>query len=75
MKIINTVKKHTSKVALVSGSTLASASALANDNPITSAINSAVSAGQSNYSLVVVGVIALAALGFGLSAITGAMRK
>ncbi|MGR3087231.1 LPXTG cell wall anchor domain-containing protein, partial [Vibrio vulnificus] len=34
----------------------------------------AVTTGQSNYSLVVVGLIGLAALGFGLKMIVGAMR-
>ncbi|MGF1719250.1 hypothetical protein L4D20_04295 [Vibrio kyushuensis] len=39
------------------------------------AINAAVTSGQSNYGLVVVGLIGLAALGFGLKAIMGGMRS
>ncbi len=38
------------------------------------AISSAVSSGQSNYGLVVVGLIGTAAIGFGLRMIVSAMR-
>ena len=62
------------KRLLVVGSTaLVSASSFADTSPITTAINEAVSTGQSNYGLVVVGLIGLAALGFGLRAIVNSM--
>ncbi|MCG9544803.1 MULTISPECIES: hypothetical protein [Vibrio] len=51
-----------------------STSSFADDSAVTTAINGAVSSGQSNYGLVVVGLIGLGALGFGLRAIMGAMR-
>ena len=44
---------------------LASGSAAADDSAITAAINAAIKTGQDNYGLVVVGLIALAALGRG----------
>ncbi|HFG1695860.1 TPA: hypothetical protein ACGF04_001079 [Vibrio cholerae] len=43
-------------------------------DPITDAITAGVSSGQGNYTLVVVGLIAMAALGFGLRMIVGAMK-
>lgn len=52
----------------------ASASSIADDSAVTTAINGAVTSGQSNYGLVVVGLIGLGAIGFGLRAIMGAMR-
>ncbi|MEZ9006153.1 hypothetical protein FQP87_03415 [Vibrio tasmaniensis] len=62
------------KRLLVLGSTaLVSASSFADTSGITTAINEAVTAGQSNYGLVVVGLIGLAALGFGLRAIVNSM--
>ncbi|AYV19810.1 hypothetical protein [Vibrio mediterranei] len=64
------MKKSILATALVA----TSGSVLADDSAVTAAINSAVSSGQSNYGLVVVGLIGLAALGFGLRMITGAMR-
>lgn len=64
------------KQLLVLGATVtASASSFADDSAITTAINSAVTTGQSNYGLVVVGLIGLAALGFGLRAVVNAMGK
>lgn len=56
-----------------SAAVVAAPSAFAN-TAVTEAINTAVTAGQSNYGLVVVGLIGLAALGFGLRQITGSMR-
>ncbi|MEG3695666.1 hypothetical protein V5098_21340 [Vibrio coralliirubri] len=62
------------KRLFVLGSTAAaSASSFADDSAITTAINGAVTSGQANYGLVVVGLIGLAALGFGLRAIMNAM--
>ncbi|WP_019276371.1 hypothetical protein [Vibrio coralliilyticus] len=51
-----------------------SASAFANEHPITAAINSAVAAGKANYEIVVIGIITLTALGFGLGRITSSMK-
>ncbi|CAK4075887.1 hypothetical protein [Vibrio sp. 16] len=53
---------------------LVSGASFAEDSAVTTAINGAISSGQSNYGLVVVGLIGLGALGFGLRAIMGAMR-
>ncbi|WP_268810175.1 hypothetical protein [Vibrio parahaemolyticus] len=53
--------------AVASGSTFA-----ANHSE---AINAAVTEGQANYTLVVVGLIGLAAIGFGLRMMIGAMRS
>lgn len=61
------------KRLLVIGAAVASPSVFANTG-VTDAINTAVTTGQSNYGLVVVGLIGLAALGFGLRQITGSMR-
>ena len=62
------------KRLLVLGSTaLVSASSFADTNPVAGAINTAVTTGQSNYGLVVVGLIGLAAIGFGLRSIMNAM--
>ncbi len=43
-------------------------------NPMLTALNNAVSQGHSNYTIVVVGLIGLAAIGFGLRMIVGAMK-
>lgn len=68
------LKKRVTQAGVVGSTLVASSAAFANAE-ITTAITDAVTAGQSNYTLVVVGVIALAAIGFGLSAIVGAMRR
>lgn len=63
------------KLKLLALSTVAmSGAAAAEESAIKTAINSAIAAGQENFGLVVVGLIGLAALGFGLRNITGAMR-
>ncbi|WP_176432264.1 MULTISPECIES: hypothetical protein [unclassified Vibrio] len=41
---------------------------------VTDTINAAITAGQANYTIVVVGLIALAAIGFGLRAIIRVMN-
>ncbi|WP_019278126.1 hypothetical protein [Vibrio coralliilyticus] len=51
-----------------------SASAFANENPVTAALNQAIAAGKANYEIVVIGIITLTALGFGLGRITSSMR-
>ncbi|MBG0757608.1 hypothetical protein [Vibrio cidicii] len=68
MKLPNTMKK----VGIAVAASVTASSAFADD--ISTAINTAVTTGQTNYGLVVVGLIGLAALGFGLRMIVGAMR-
>ncbi|MBW3697031.1 hypothetical protein EK599_15120 [Vibrio sp. T187] len=64
------------KRLLLAGATLGvSSAAFAEDSAVTTALNAAISAGQANYGLVVVGVIGMAAVGFGMYAIVGAMRN
>ncbi|MDE1328597.1 hypothetical protein [Vibrio aestuarianus] len=72
MKLINVMKKHATKIATGFAASVASASSFAVTVP--EAIDAAVTAGQSNYGLVVVGLITMAAIGFGLKMIVGAMR-
>ncbi|EJL6410787.1 hypothetical protein HPY09_07235 [Vibrio cholerae] len=69
MKIRNMAKKF----AVVAATVLPASFAFAED-PISDAIKAGVSSGQGNYTLVVVGLIAMAALGFGLRMIVGAMK-
>ncbi|EJL6897085.1 hypothetical protein ACUFKR_003309 [Vibrio cholerae] len=69
MKIRNMAKKF----GVVAATVLPASFAFAED-PISDAIKAGVSSGQGNYTLVVVGLIALAALGFGLRMIVGAMK-
>ncbi|WGY45004.1 hypothetical protein [Vibrio sp. ABG19] len=71
MKLTNTLKKRSVQIGTVAGTLLASAAANAN---VEETLNQAVSNGQGNYGIVVVGLIGLAAIGFGLRAIMGAMR-
>ncbi|MDF5616133.1 hypothetical protein P3731_17310 [Vibrio parahaemolyticus] len=72
MKKLN-VKKIGAKAAVVTGALVASASSFAADH--SEKINAAVNEGQSNYTLVVVGLIGLAAIGFGLRMMISAMRS
>ncbi|HCH6425965.1 TPA: hypothetical protein NK371_003087 [Vibrio parahaemolyticus] len=72
MKKLN-AKKIGAKAAVVTGALVASASSFAADH--SAAINTAVSEGQANYTLVVVGLIGLAAIGFGLRMMVGSMRS
>jgi hypothetical protein len=67
---VNNMKKSILATSLVA----TSGAAFADTSAVTTAINTAVASGQSNYGLVVVGLIGLAALGFGLRMIVGAMR-
>ncbi|EGQ9322082.1 hypothetical protein DDM70_17450 [Vibrio cholerae] len=69
MKIRNMAKKF----GVVAATVLPASFAFAED-PISDAIKAGVSSGQGNYTLVVVGLIAMAALGFGLRMIVGAMK-
>ncbi|ENS5564750.1 hypothetical protein ACE1PW_003689, partial [Vibrio cholerae] len=61
------------KFGVVAATVLPASFAFA-DDPISDAIKAGVSSGQGNYTLVVVGLIAMAALGFGLRMIVGAMK-
>ncbi|HGS5355517.1 TPA: hypothetical protein ACMDR1_001589 [Vibrio cholerae] len=69
MKFRNMAKKF----GVVAATVLPASFAFAED-PIADAIKAGVSSGQGNYTLVVVGLIAMAALGFGLRMIVGAMK-
>ncbi|EGR2529380.1 hypothetical protein [Vibrio cholerae] len=69
MKFRNMAKKF----GVVAATVLPASFAFA-DDPISDAIKAGVSSGQGNYTLVVVGLIAMAALGFGLRMIVGAMK-
>ncbi|ELQ6311212.1 hypothetical protein [Vibrio cholerae] len=69
MKFRNMAKKF----GIVAATVLPASFAFAED-PISDAIKAGVSSGQGNYTLVVVGLIAMAALGFGLRMIVGAMK-
>ncbi|EKF9161943.1 hypothetical protein ACUB1N_002613 [Vibrio cholerae] len=69
MKIRNMAKKF----GVVAATVLPASFAFA-DDPISDAIKAGVTSGQGNYTLVVVGLIAMAALGFGLRMIVGAMK-
>jgi len=70
----NTLKKHAAKVSVLAA-TVVSSSAFADGSGVTEKLNQAVSQGQSNYTLVVVGVLSMAAIGFGLYMMKGAMRS
>ncbi|EGR0547234.1 hypothetical protein [Vibrio cholerae] len=69
MKFRNMAKKF----GVVAATVLPASFAFAED-PISDAIKAGVSSGQGNYTLVVVGLIAMAALGFGLRMIVSAMK-
>ncbi len=61
------------KLTVLLATAVASGSTFAADH--STAINTAVSEGQANYTLVVVGLIGLAAIGFGLRMMVGSMRS
>lgn len=67
---IQALKKHAGKITTAATALALSGAANAT---VEESINAAVTSGQSNYTLVVVGLIGLAAIGFGLRAITKAM--
>ncbi|MBP3140302.1 hypothetical protein ACTFQF_16880 [Aliivibrio fischeri] len=71
MKLRNKVIKYSAIVTTA----VASSSVFAAGDPIADAITAAVTKGQTNYSLVVVGIIGLAAIGFGVGMIVSSMRK
>lgn len=62
--------------SVVASTVLASSSAFAADaSPITTAINSAVTAANGNVTAVVLGVIGIAAIGFGVGMIVSYLRR
>ncbi|EGR1210413.1 hypothetical protein [Vibrio parahaemolyticus] len=61
------------KLSFLLATAVASGSTFAADH--SEAIKAATSEGQANYTLVVVGLIGLAAIGFGLRMMVGAMRS
>ncbi|HCG7650348.1 TPA: hypothetical protein NJ443_004616 [Vibrio parahaemolyticus] len=61
------------KLSVLLAAAVASGSTFAADH--SAAINTAVTEGQANYTLVVVGLIGLAAIGFGLRMMVGSMRS
>ncbi|ARV74450.1 hypothetical protein [Vibrio campbellii] len=69
------LKNTLKNAAKVSVLTVVSSSAFADGSAVTTKINEAVSQGQSNYTLVVVGILSMAAIGFGLYMIKGTMRS
>ena len=69
MKIKNLATKVTGTVLLVAASVSAHAGTTGE------AITAAVTGGQTNYALVVTGLIGLAAIGFGIRAIMNAMNN
>ena len=64
------------KTLLVLSTAVLSAPSFADgSNPMEAALNSAISAGQSNVGIVVAGLIGMAALAFGVNMVTGFLRK
>ncbi|MPS40667.1 hypothetical protein D8S93_18780 [Vibrio sp. VGrn 2] len=61
------------KLSVLLATAVASGSTFAADH--SEVIGTAVNEGQANYTLVVVGLIGLAAIGFGLRMMIGAMRS
>lgn len=69
------VKKIARNTVLVAGSAFASASAFAVTPTVTESITAAVDAAKANMTLVTVGVLTVAALGFGIGMVTGFLRR
>lgn len=69
--ILASMKQHAGKVTAATGALVLSGAANAT---VEESLNAAITSGQTNYSTVVIGLIGLAAIGFGLRAIIGAMR-
>ncbi|MFH6953757.1 hypothetical protein ACHSBP_11780 [Pseudoalteromonas sp. XMcav1-K] len=61
------------KAALATTGVLASASAFATDH--TATINTAVTEGQANYTAVILGILGIAAIGFGVGMILSKLNK
>ncbi|HHG3037990.1 hypothetical protein ACSTKA_11185 [Vibrio parahaemolyticus] len=78
LELVVTNVKHAvvnKKTAAGAALMAASASPAFAEVDITGAINSAVSGGQANVSLVVAGLIGMAALGFGVTMVVGFLRR
>ncbi len=71
MKFMNVLKKHSVKIGAAVSAVAVSGAANAT---VEESISTAITSGQTNYTTVVVGLIGLAAIGFGLRAIVSAMR-
>lgn len=71
MRFMSIARKYGSKVAVVGGALAASAAHAAD----TYGITEYVTASKENVTLTVTGVIALAALGFGVGILVGWLRK
>ncbi|EGQ7690419.1 hypothetical protein [Vibrio cholerae] len=69
MKFRNMAKKFGVVVA-----TFVPASFAFADDPITEQLKGAIASGQANYTMVVIGVIGLAAIAFGLGRILGILK-
>lgn len=67
------LKSLKTKLAVPSAAVLSSGSAFATDH--TAAINAAVADGTGNYTAVVLGLIAIAAVGFGLGLIYNKLKN
>ncbi|EHU4958699.1 hypothetical protein OL313_001535 [Vibrio parahaemolyticus] len=75
--VVNNVKHAVVNKKTAAGAALmvASVSPAFAEVDITGAINSAVFGGQANVSLVVAGLIGMAALGFGVTMVVGFLRR
>ncbi|OWO69422.1 hypothetical protein B2J68_18460 [Vibrio cholerae] len=69
MKFRNMAKKF----AVVVATSVPASFAFA-DDPITEQLKGAIASGQANYTMVVIGVIGLAAIAFGLGRILGILK-
>lgn len=76
-KLVSVLKNAKTKAAVATVAVMASGSAMAADpaNPVKESLDAAIAAGQANFTIVVVGAIGLAAIGFGMGMIISAMRK
>lgn len=70
--IIQKMRLAAGKLAIGAGAALSASSAFAIDDSV---LNTAISGGQTSYGLVVAGVIALAATGFGITLILGLLKR
>ncbi|ATD10253.1 MULTISPECIES: hypothetical protein [Pseudoalteromonas] len=66
--------KLVSKIALGATAVMGSMAASANED-VTTALTTAISTGQTNYTLVVVGLLSLAAIGFGVGFIVSKLSR
>lgn len=69
------IKSAVVKTGFVAVAAVSASPAFAADSTITTAINAAVAAANGNVTVVVLGVIGLAALGFGVGMIVSYLRR